>query len=48
MDPTILFIHLKIILLQFFQFQFLISTTINSIQTDHQDQRRPLRLLERK
>ena len=34
MDPTILFIHLKIILLQCFQFQFSISTTISSIQTN--------------
>ena len=32
MDSTILFIYLKIILLQYFSFQF--STTINSIQTD--------------
>ena len=34
MGPTILFTHLKIILLQYFQFQFSISVTINSIQTD--------------
>ena len=34
MDPTILFTHLKIILLQCFQFQFSISTTISSIQTN--------------
>ena len=36
MGLTILFIHLKIILLQYFQFQFSVSVTItiNSIQTD--------------
>ena len=34
MDPTTLFTHLKIILLQCFQFQFSVSATINSIQTD--------------
>ena len=32
MDPTTLFTHLKIILLQCFQ--FLVSVTISSIQTD--------------
>ena len=31
-DPTVLFTHLKIILLQYFQFS--VSATINSIQTD--------------
>ena len=34
MGPTTLFTHLKIILLQYFQFQFSVSTTISSIQTD--------------
>ena len=39
MDPMILFIHLKITLLQYFQFsvfnfQFSVSTKINSIQMD--------------
>ena len=34
MGFTILFTHLKIILLQCFQFQFLISATISSIQTN--------------
>ena len=37
MDPTILFTHLKIILLQYFQFSvfsFQFSATISSIQTD--------------
>ena len=34
MCPTILFTHLKIILLQCFQFQFSISATISSIQTN--------------
>ena len=34
MGPTILFTHLKIILLQCFQFQFSVSVKINSIQTD--------------
>ena len=34
MGLTVLFTHLKNILLQYFQFQFLISTKINSIQTD--------------
>ena len=34
MDPTILFTHLKIILLQCFQFQFSVLATINSIQTN--------------
>ena len=33
-SPTVLFIHLKIILLCIFSFQFLILATINSIQTD--------------
>ena len=32
--PTILFTHLKIILLQCFQFQFSVSAKISSIQTD--------------
>ena len=32
--PTVLFTHLKIILLQYFQFQFLVSAKISSIQTD--------------
>ena len=35
-DPTILFTHLKIILLQYFQFQFSVSVKISSIQTDPQ------------
>ena len=34
MGPTVLFIHLKIISLQCFQFQFSVSAKINSIQTD--------------
>ena len=34
MGFTILFTHLKIILLQCFQFQFSVSATISSIQTD--------------
>ena len=34
MGLTILFIHLKIILLQYFQFQFSVSAKISSIQTD--------------
>ena len=34
LDPTTPFTYLKIILLQCFQFQFLVSTTISSIQTD--------------
>ena len=34
MGPTILFIHLKIILLQYFQFLVFSSSKINSIQTD--------------
>ena len=34
MGPTILFTHLKIILLQYFQFQFSISAKISLIQTD--------------
>ena len=34
MGLTILFIHLKIILLQCFQFQFSVSTKISSIQMD--------------
>ena len=32
MGPTVLFTHLKIILLQYFQFS--VSATISSIQTD--------------
>ena len=34
MGHTTLFTHLKIILLQYFQFQFSISTIISSIQTE--------------
>ena len=34
MGPTTLFTHLKIILLQYFQFQFSVSAKISSIQTD--------------
>ena len=34
MGPTALFTHLKIILLQCFQFQFSVSIKISSIQTD--------------
>ena len=34
MGPTALFTHLKIILLQYFQFQFSVSIKISSIQTD--------------
>ena len=34
MGLTILFTHLKIILLQYFQFQFSVSAKISSIQTD--------------
>ena len=34
MGPTVLFTHLKIILLQYFQFQFLIPVKISSIQTE--------------
>ena len=34
MGPIVLFTHLKIISLQYFQFQFSISTKISSIQTD--------------
>ena len=34
-DHMILFTHLKIISLQYFQLQFLVSTKISSIQTDH-------------
>ena len=34
MGPTILFTHLKIILLQCFQFQFSVSVKISSIQMD--------------
>ena len=34
MGHTTLFTHLKIILLQYFQFQFSILVTISSIQTD--------------
>ena len=34
MGPTALFTHLKIILLQCFQFQFSVSVIISSIQTD--------------
>ena len=34
MGHTTLFTHLKIILLQYFQFQFSVSAKINSIQTD--------------
>ena len=34
MGPTILFTHLKIILLQCFQFQFSVSATISSIQME--------------
>ena len=34
MGPTALFTHLKNILLQCFQFQFLVSAKISSIQTD--------------
>ena len=34
MGPTALFKHLKIILLQYFQFQFSVSAKISSIQTD--------------
>ena len=34
MGSTALFTHLKIILLQYFQFQFLVSVKIRSIQTD--------------
>ena len=33
MGPTVLFTHLKIISLQCFQFQFLVSAKISSIQT---------------
>ena len=36
--PTILFTHLKIILLQCFQFQFSVLTKISSIQTEPQSQ----------
>ena len=38
MSPTVLFTHLKIILLQCFQFQFSISVKISSIQTDSKSQ----------